>query len=121
MEAGDRLRVKMGGMAFNPLVMVKQLPKSGVPSKLIHVTEENSAECFSWEGSLYGLLVGKHDFCFSPSEENPGFTTFIQKEDFRGPLTILFRPWSKKDMASASWNEFNESLKKEAERVARKS
>ncbi|KAH7122166.1 hypothetical protein B0J13DRAFT_567060 [Dactylonectria estremocensis] len=98
LQTGDLLKVNMQGMVFHPIV------------------EENTAECFIWGGSLYGLLVARHEFHFSPSKENPGGTTFIQSEEFQGPLTIFFWPWRNKEFKSANWEAFNANLKKEAER-----
>ncbi|KAH6871792.1 hypothetical protein B0T10DRAFT_568092 [Thelonectria olida] len=99
LKSGDRLKVSMHGMVFRPNVA------------------ENSTDRFTWEGSLYGILVGKHQFHFSPSQENPGGTTFIQTEDFTGLLTVLYRPWSKKEQPMENWDEFNAALKEEAEKL----
>ncbi|KAH7156725.1 hypothetical protein EDB81DRAFT_854782 [Dactylonectria macrodidyma] len=99
LQTGDKLKVNMQGMVFHPTV------------------EQNTPECFTWGGSAYGLFVGKHQFLFSPSKENPGGTTFIQSEEFKGPLTIFFWPWRNKEFKSANWDAFNANIKKEAERA----
>lgn len=78
--------------------------------------QENSESRFTWEGSLWGLIVGTHHFDFSPSEENAGCTTFIQHEDFRGSLMFLFWPWRNKEMSTRNWDAFNVALKNEAEK-----
>ncbi|CAM1507765.1 Fc.00g046130.m01.CDS01 [Cosmosporella sp. VM-42] len=97
---GDRLKVNMHGMTFHPVV------------------EGNAPDCFTWQGSLYGLFAGKHRFIFSPSEENPGGTTFIQREDFSGPVMIFFWPWRNKKWSMDNWDAFNAALKKQVEKSA---
>ena len=95
----DRVKVDMKGTVFRPLMM------------------ENSTDTFAWEGSLYGLLVGKHEFHFSPSKKNPGGTTMIQIENFRGLLAFMFAPgWSGRESTLKNWNEFFADLKKEVEK-----
>ena len=95
----DRLKVDMKGTVFRPLV------------------KQNSTERFAWEGSLYGLLVGRHEFTWSPSDKTQGGTTLAQKEDFHGVLAFMFAPgWSPRKSTLEGWNEFFADLKKEAEK-----
>ncbi|OKL60851.1 hypothetical protein UA08_03205 [Talaromyces atroroseus] len=94
---GDRLRVDLGGLAFSPNVL------------------HNEPELFIWDGNIPGIISGKHHFYFSPSETNPGGTTFIQKEDFTGILTLFWPRASTKAWSNEKWNAFNEALKKEVE------
>jgi hypothetical protein len=83
--------------------------------------QENTPEVFSWEGRITGIGGGVHQFRFAPSQTTPGGTTFTQGEDFRGPAIALVAPFIKGrehtyDMTP--WTNFNEALKKEAERRA---
>ncbi|KAI1462642.1 hypothetical protein F4805DRAFT_471946 [Annulohypoxylon moriforme] len=97
--AGDRLRVNMHGMVFHPTV------------------KGNSAECFEWEGTLTGILVGRHRFSFLPSKKNPGGTTLVQVEDFEGILTFLFKQGSSSSAKTIrNWDAFNADLKSEIEK-----
>ncbi|KAM5354673.1 hypothetical protein ACJ41O_001320 [Fusarium nematophilum] len=102
LQVGDVLRVSMVGMVFHPSVL------------------QNTPDCFAWEGSVPFIVSGKHYFLFSPSEKNPGGTTFLQKEDFTGTVATLFGSWFEKeeDAPNKNWDAFNAALKKEAERVA---
>jgi hypothetical protein len=63
-----------------------------------------------------GIIVGKHEFFFFSSQENPGGTTFVQTEEFTGLLATLYRPFSKKDQPMEKWDKFNAALKKEVEK-----
>ncbi len=95
----DRLKVDMKGTVFRPLV------------------KENPTECFAWEGSLYGLLVGRHDFTWSPSKKKAGGTTMFQKEEFGGLLAFMFAPgWSPRKSTLEGWDAVFADLKKEAEK-----
>ncbi|KAK3368550.1 hypothetical protein B0H63DRAFT_528916 [Podospora didyma] len=102
LKVGDQLRVNMRGMpmVFHPYV------------------GGNSSESFVWEERLPGILYGRHHFIFASSEVTPGGTTFIQREDFQGSVTVFFSQKSANDRGvSANWEAFNQALKKEAERV----
>ncbi|TPX11705.1 uncharacterized protein E0L32_007684 [Thyridium curvatum] len=98
LQASDRLRVSMHGMTFHPSVV------------------DNRPEHFIWDGSLYGLFTGRHTFDFAHNKNDPSTTTFVQREEFWGPLTYLFRPFIRKDQPMENWATFNEALKKECER-----
>ncbi|RSL68049.1 hypothetical protein CEP54_002948 [Fusarium duplospermum] len=98
LKSGDKIRVSMHGMVFNPEVIT------------------NDPECFTWEGSIPWIVKGRHYFSFYPSKENPGGTTFIQSEDYSGGFVTLFGSWVKTDQPNENWNAFNAALKKEAER-----
>lgn len=69
-------------------------------------------------GSIPVLLYGTHHFIFAPSEENPGGTCFIQREDFQGLTAWAFWPWRNSVKPSQPWADFNAGLKREAERIA---
>ncbi|KAI9151436.1 hypothetical protein HJFPF1_08638 [Paramyrothecium foliicola] len=102
LKAGDRLVVDMDGKVHQPIVV------------------ENSPAAFKWEGSFFGLGSGVHQFHFTPSEENPGGTTFVQGEDFRGILITLSSPWWKsKEFDMSPWDKFNSCLKQEVEKAGR--
>ncbi|KAH8890623.1 hypothetical protein GQ53DRAFT_650031 [Thozetella sp. PMI_491] len=102
LQKGDTLKIAMHGMSFHSTVA------------------ENRPEVFVWEGKLPGLLAGKHFFHFTPSEEHPGGTTFIQTEEFRGFIPWLMKPiWNEKKATSDNWDAFNAALKKAAEDPAR--
>jgi hypothetical protein len=82
--------------------------------------KENSPESFQWEGSLFGLAKGVHQFHFTPSETNPGSTTFTQGEDFRGLLITLSSPWwNSRKFDLGPWDKFNADLKNEAEKSSK--
>jgi hypothetical protein len=75
---------------------------------------------FKWTGNFYGLLLGTHQFYFIHSQESPGNTLLIQKEDFTGPLSILFKQdWSSEKQTKGNFEEFNRDIKAAAERAAR--
>ena len=79
--------------------------------------QENLSDRFQWEASFYGLISGKHTFYFSPSDKNPGGTSFIQAEDLRGPLALLLRPWSNSMQKSLDERDtLSVALKKEVEK-----
>ncbi|KAK8127638.1 hypothetical protein PG984_008746 [Apiospora sp. TS-2023a] len=98
LKAGDSLRVDLGGMFFRPT--------------LVDITEDS----FTWDGSLWGLLVGRHYFHVLPSEKTPGSTLFVQKEDWTGPLSVPLRLGKKKQWDHGpGWDMFNEDIKAECE------
>ncbi|KAH7322427.1 hypothetical protein B0I35DRAFT_182657 [Stachybotrys elegans] len=99
LATGDRLKVSMNGNMHHPVVV------------------ENSPNSFQWEGSLFGLAKGVHQFHFKPSETTPGATTFVQGEDFRGLLITLSSPWwNGKKFDMSPWDRFNSDLKNEVEK-----
>ncbi|KAL7929921.1 hypothetical protein V8C35DRAFT_170030 [Trichoderma chlorosporum] len=99
LKKGDNLKVSMNGNVHHPVVV------------------ENSPDSFQWEGSLFGLAKGVHQFHFAPSEANPGSTTFTQGEDFRGLLITLSSPWwNGKKFDLGPWDKFNADLKNEVEK-----
>ncbi|KAH7305797.1 hypothetical protein B0I35DRAFT_399728 [Stachybotrys elegans] len=102
LKAGDRLKVSMNGMNF--------------PTTVI----ENSPDVFGWKGSLGPLFSGQHYFQFNPSQQNPGGTTFVQKEDFGGILTTMLSPFvhyfKLQDRPNVGWETFNADLKRQAEK-----
>ncbi|KAH6672697.1 hypothetical protein F5X68DRAFT_235783 [Plectosphaerella plurivora] len=100
LKKDDSVRVTIRNFPFNPTV------------------ESNTPESFVWVGSVPVLLYGTHHFIFAPSEKNPGGTTFTQREDFQGLAAVACWPWRSTFKPSEAWEAFNESLKKEAERVA---
>lgn len=99
-EKGDKLKVVLGGMTFNPDVL------------------ENSEQEFRWRGSLWGLFNGDHYFRFEPSKTTPGSTTFTHGEEFSGPLAVLMKLPIKigdfNEMAP-KFEKFNEDLKHRVE------
>ncbi|EHK47198.1 uncharacterized protein TrAtP1_010146 [Trichoderma atroviride] len=104
LKSGDGLKVNMNGSAHNPVVV------------------ENSPASFQWEGSLFGLAKGVHQFHFTPSETTLGNTTFTQGEDFRGLLITLSSPWwNSRKFDLSPWDKFNADLKNEAEKASKQS
>lgn len=68
---------------------------------------------------MFGVGSGIHQFHFTPSEENPGATTFVQGEDFQGIAVTLSQPWWKgRTFDMGPWDKFNACLKAEAEKSA---
>ncbi|KAK8075470.1 hypothetical protein PG997_010133 [Apiospora hydei] len=101
LKKGDLIQVNMDGKIHHPRVV------------------ENSPESFQWEGSIPGIGSGIHQFHFQPSQITPGGTTFVQKEDFRGPAVTVASPFLKgREFDMSPWDNFNADLKKEAERSA---
>jgi hypothetical protein len=79
--------------------------------------QENSPQRFQWDGNLYPIFAGKHEFSFAPSTKTPGGTTFVQREVFRGLLAFVMMPgWSPSNSTLENWRAFNEDIKKEAEK-----
>lgn len=65
------------------------------------------------------MFVGTHEFRFNSSEKTPGGTKLIQKEDFSGPLAILMgESWGFGGSSRKNFEQFNENLKKAAEKAA---
>jgi hypothetical protein len=65
------------------------------------------------------MLLGTHQFHFSPSQKTPGGTTLVQQEDFTGPLAVLFRPgWSMGTQTQGNFEAFNRDLKAAVEKAA---
>ena len=74
--------------------------------------QENSATALKWTGDLFGLFVGQHQFYYQPSQKTPGHTTFLQKEDFTGPLSYFVREGSSGGASTkTNFEGFNKSLK----------
>lgn len=80
--------------------------------------QEMTRDSFTWDGSVGGLLIGRHKFAFLPSKSNPGGTTLLQREDWLGPLSVPFRLGPKQWSHGEGWTRFNEDIKKEAEKRA---
>ncbi|KAI5460084.1 hypothetical protein BGZ63DRAFT_455619 [Mariannaea sp. PMI_226] len=98
---GDRIKVDLKGTVIHPTVV------------------ENSPNSFQWRGNLYGLLVGTHQFHFTPSQKTQGATTLVHKEDFSGLLALLFSPGSgMTNQTAGNFESFNKDIKVAAERVA---
>ncbi|RYP26548.1 hypothetical protein DL768_011688 [Monosporascus sp. mg162] len=101
LKPGDRLEVDIKGFSFKSTVV------------------ENSPECFQWLGSVPVLFHGAHQFHFSHSQETPGGTTLVQKEDFTGLLAFMMRPgWRMEKQSRENFNALNRDLKAAAEKVA---
>ncbi|KAK0703084.1 hypothetical protein B0T26DRAFT_729782 [Lasiosphaeria miniovina] len=101
LQPKDVLKVGLKTYYFNPTVV------------------ENTPSCFSWLGNLYGLLLGTHQFHFTPSEQTPGGTTLVHKEDFSGAIAFMFRSgWSAAKSTGGNFEQFNQDLKAAAEKVA---
>ena len=55
-------------------------------------------------------MTAEHAFYFLPSEENPGSTTFTQKENFSGPVGWIMGLWMS-DSTSKNWEGYDKDLK----------
>ncbi|VUC26700.1 unnamed protein product [Clonostachys rosea] len=105
LQAGDKLDVDIKGYSF----------KFRFQPTLV----ENSPSTFQWYGSAPFLFSGKHQFFFSPSQETPGGTTLIQREEFNGLLAHQIEPsWAFGKQTRDNFQTFNQDVKAEAERVA---
>ncbi|KAK8118882.1 activator of hsp90 atpase 1 family protein [Apiospora kogelbergensis] len=99
LKPGDVIRVDLGGMSFRPA--------------LVGITDNS----LTWDGSLWGLLTGRHFFHVLPSETTPGSTVLVQKEEWTGPLSVPFRLGKNKHWDHGpGWDRFNEDIKAECER-----
>ncbi|KPM35290.1 hypothetical protein AK830_g11271 [Neonectria ditissima] len=99
-EGGDELVITFNGRRMTTYVLM------------------NSEQEFRWVGSaVFGLLKGQHSFRFTPSKETPNSTTFIQAEEFNGPLAFLQGSASplRKTLQDA-FEKFNSDLKAVLER-----
>ena len=81
--------------------------------------QENTPEVFKWRGNFYGLFAGTHHCYFNPSQKHPGNTLFVQREDFTGPLTILFKLGRSSENQVPGEDQFSRDLKEAAENVAK--
>lgn len=96
-EVGNKIKVKLGGMKFNPTVL--------------RYSAKNE---FVWLGHLgiKGLFDGEHRFRLV--DNGDGTTTFIQSEKFNGLLVGMFS--KKLDTETlAQFNSMNEALKARVE------
>ncbi|KAI0008852.1 hypothetical protein F4779DRAFT_585534 [Xylariaceae sp. FL0662B] len=83
---------------------------------------ENSPTSFQWLGGVPVLFYGKHQFYFSHSQDTPGGTTLIQREDFSGPLAFLAGPtWSIGKTSRQNFETLSRDLKMAAEAAANQS
>lgn len=73
-EKGNRFKVELGGMKFEPTVLVFEKQKE-----------------FTWLGQLFfkGLFDGQHQFLFI--DNGDGTTTFHQNESFSGILVPILK------------------------------
>jgi hypothetical protein len=125
-EAGDRLENNFENTIIRPIVLVI-LPSLPSPLSLdvSHINtppgKENTPSTFSWQGSFYGLVIGKHMFRFLESETSPGGTKFVQAEDVSGSLQFLFAGWWPKWLGGINektlkdFDTLNKDLKRKAE------
>jgi hypothetical protein len=68
---------------------------------------------------LLGLFTGVHAFSFEDSKITPGGTTFVQSEEFSGPLWFIMNPaFGLSVKSKKGFEAFNEELKKKAESLA---
>jgi hypothetical protein len=100
LKPGEKIKVDLGGMQFNPKVLIF----------------ENNKE-FKWLGHIFfkGLFDGEHQFKII--ENNDGTCTFTHAEKFKGILV----PFLKRMLETETKSQFetmNLALKKEVEKVA---
>lgn len=95
-EVGQKLKVKLLGMTFKPIVQKVEVNRK-----------------FAWLGKLgiKGVFDGHHQFELIPTAEG---TTFIHKEDFKGWLTKWFMR-KKAEETQSGFEEMNQALKKRVE------
>ncbi|KAH7128809.1 hypothetical protein B0J11DRAFT_525872 [Dendryphion nanum] len=98
LRPGDKISCDMKGTKFSPVI------------------NENSENALKWTGDLLGLFVGTHQFYYHPSQKTPGGTTFIQREDFTGPLSYFVREGSGGGISTrANFERLNSNLAKSFE------
>jgi len=97
-KAGSRIKVKLPGMTFKPIVL----------------TFNKDVE-FKWLGHLWfkGLFDGEHRFYLT--DNGDGTTNFEHSEKFSGILVKLFSKSLDKN-TKAGFEQMNEELKLRAER-----
>jgi hypothetical protein len=96
LQPGDKIKVDSKGFKFTAEIV------------------ENSPSSFQWAGGLPvpGLMSGVHQFHFQPSQETPGGTTLVHKEDFSGMLSFVTKEnWKLGAQAKADMEEFNHDIK----------
>ncbi|KAF1962723.1 hypothetical protein CC80DRAFT_487213 [Byssothecium circinans] len=104
LQPGDKIKVDLKGTVFRPVVV------------------ENSPGAFKWLGSLYGLFDGQHEFYWKKSSVTPGGTTFVQQENFTGPLSWFVRDGSSGGtQTKTNFEGLNQELKAESEKRAKSS
>jgi len=98
-KEGNRIKVKLPGMTFNPIVLK---------------FERNSE--FRWLGHLWvkGLFDGEHKFRLT--ENSDGTTCFEQSESFSGILVKCFSRSLDRDTKNG-FEKMNEELKLQAEKA----
>ena len=88
-----------------------------VAALMQRVPQRNDTDQFQWQGPpVYHVVAGLHTFEFKPSINTPGGTTFIQKEEYSGPLAFLMSPSLVGKKIMGQFNKFNEDLKLRAEK-----
>ena len=102
LQRDDYLTVSLPSATFSPKVLI------------------NKPEQFQWEGALPYVFVGAHSFEFLPSEETPGCTKVVQKEEFSGALSFLVgEDWRWGKTTKEGFEGFNRDLKARVESLGK--
>ncbi|EXM16930.1 hypothetical protein FOTG_14822 [Fusarium oxysporum f. sp. vasinfectum 25433] len=81
--------------------------------------QRNDPHVFEWEGGLWPLVTGRHEFSWRASRKTPGGTTFTQRENWHGLIVFLWKPgWIIGRSAKRNFEGFSAEVKREAERRA---
>ncbi|ENH73273.1 hypothetical protein FOC1_g10008756 [Fusarium oxysporum f. sp. cubense race 1] len=81
--------------------------------------QRNDPDVFEWEGGLWPLVTGRHEFSWRASRKTPGGTTFTQRENWHGLIVFLWKPgWIIGRSAKRNFEGFSAEVKREAERRA---
>jgi hypothetical protein len=82
-------------------------------------SQRNDPDVFEWEGGLWPLVTGRHEFSWRASTKAPGGTTFTQRENWHGLIVFLWKPgWIIGRSAKRNFEAFSAEVKTEAERRA---
>jgi hypothetical protein len=117
LAVGKTLHAVMFDMDLEIEIKVQFLHRLLVNSTSLINHQQNSPECFEWQGPpVYGFR-GLHGFLFTPSTVpgNEGGTTLVQQQSFMGPTASLMQPWLGGRTLVVGFTKFNEDLKKSVE------
>ncbi|KAF5649430.1 hypothetical protein F52700_704 [Fusarium sp. NRRL 52700] len=104
---------------IDDLMPMEKMKVSVKDAKLTATLIRNDPGVFEWEGGLWPLVTGRHEFSWRASTKTPGGATFTQRENWYGLIVFLWKPgWVIGRSAKRNFEEFSAEVKREAERRA---
>ncbi|PNP54817.1 hypothetical protein FNYG_15564 [Fusarium nygamai] len=104
---------------IDDLMLMEKMKVDVKDAKFTSTLIRNDPGVFEWEGGLWPLVTGRHEFSWRASTKTPGGTTFMQRESLHGLIVFLWKPgWIMGRSAKRNFEEFNAEVKREAERRA---